>query len=341
MRGGTILVTALLYILMLLIMVIPHEWGHLIVAKLCDVKVNEFSVGMGPLLFKRQRGETQYSVRLLPLGGFCAMEGEEEASSDPRSYSSKTNLQKTAILLAGVTMNVIIAVLMMTIVLEVSGMASTKLASVVKDSPAAEAGLEAGDKIVTIDGTRISSWNDITASISSYHKGDKMEIEYVRDSKKQTVFLTPELNTDENRYMIGITPQVTRNPIYCVPAGIQSTWNLNKLMIGAFKKMFTGGFNKDDVAGPVGLVKVVDTTRSYGFTSYLLLLAMVSLNLAFFNILPIPGLDGGKLFFIVLKILTGGRVTDDMELKATIVGMGLLLAFVVFITFNDISNLIK
>lgn len=326
---------------MLLIMVIPHEWGHLIVAKLCDVKVNEFSVGMGPLLFKKQRGETQYSVRLLPLGGYCAMEGEEEASNDPRSYSSKSNLQKTAILLAGVTMNIIIATLMMTLVLEVSGMASTKLASVVKDSPAAEAGLEAGDRITAIDGTAIKSWSDITDCISSYHKGDKMEIEYVRDSKHNTVFLTPEMNTEENRYMIGITPQVTRNPIYCVPAGIMSTWNLNKLMLGAFKQMFTGGFDKDDVAGPVGLVKVVNTTKSYGFTSYLLLLAMVSLNLAFFNILPIPGLDGGKIFFIILKVLSGGRITDDMELKATIVGMGLLIAFVVFITFNDISNLIK
>lgn len=335
------MVTAVLYILMLLIMVIPHEWGHLIVAKLCDVKVNEFSVGMGPLLFKKQRGETQYSVRLLPLGGYCAMEGEEAASNDPRSYSSKSNLQKTAILLAGVTMNIIIATIMMTLVLEVSGMASTKLASVIKDSPAAEAGLEAGDRITAIDGTAIRSWSDITDCINSYHKGDKMEIEYVRDSKHSTVFLTPELNTEENRYMIGITPQVTRNPLYCIPAGIMSTWNLNKMMLGAFKQMFTGGFNKDDVAGPVGLVKVVNTTKSYGFTSYLLLLAMVSLNLAFFNILPIPGLDGGKIFFIILKVLSGGRINDDMELKATIMGMGLLIAFVVFITFNDISNLIK
>lgn len=335
------MVTAILYVLMLLIMVIPHEWGHLIVAKMCDVKVNEFSVGMGPLLFKRQRGETQYSVRLLPLGGFCAMEGEEEASSDPRSYSSKTNMQKTAILLAGVTMNIIIAVIMMTLVLEISGMASTRLASVIKDSPAAAAGLEAGDRITEIDGRSMQSWNDISDTIGGYHEGDKMEIVYTRGGKKSTVFLTPELNEEEDRYMIGITPQVTRNPLYCVPAGIQSTWNLNMMMLGAFKTMFTGGFNKDDVAGPVGLVKVVNTTKSYGFTSYLLLLAMVSLNLAFFNILPIPGLDGGKIFFIILKVLSGGRITDDMELKATIVGMSLLLAFVVFITFNDISNLLK
>ena len=95
---------------MLLVLIIPHEWGHMIVAKLCGVKVNEFSVGMGPLIFKKQKGETQYSVRLLPLGGYCAMEGEEEAVDDPRSYSSKTPLQKIAILLAGVTMNILLQV---------------------------------------------------------------------------------------------------------------------------------------------------------------------------------------------------------------------------------------
>ena len=112
---------------MLLVLVIPHEWGHLIVAKLCGVKVNEFSVGMGPLLFKRQKGETQYSVRLLPLGGYCQLEGEEEAVDDPRSYSSKTPLQKIAILLAGVTMNVIIAILAVTLAYAISGVPSNVL----------------------------------------------------------------------------------------------------------------------------------------------------------------------------------------------------------------------
>ena len=123
------MLTAVLFVLMLLVLVIPHEWGHMVVAKLCGVKVNEFSVGMGPLLFQRKKGDTQYSVRLLPLGGFCAMEGEEETVDSPTSYSSKSNPQKIAILLAGVTMNILIAILVSIIVVGITGFPSNTLES--------------------------------------------------------------------------------------------------------------------------------------------------------------------------------------------------------------------
>ena len=325
---------------MLLVLVIPHEWGHLIVAKLCGVKVNEFSVGMGPLLFKKQKGETQYSVRLLPLGGYCAMEGEEEAVDDPRSYSSKTPLQKIAILLAGVTMNVLIAILAVTISYAVAGMPSTTLSQVTPDSPAQIAGIQAGDTIISIDGVETKVWGDVVRVIDGYHEGDKMEIVYRRDGNTQTAFLTPAFDEKEQRYMVGIVAGVTRNPGMCITGGLTSTWEINKMMLGAFQSMIKRGVRKDDVTGPVGLVKAVNQTASYGATSYLMLLALVSLNLAFFNIIPIPGLDGGKIFFILLKIISGGRINDDMEYKATLVGMALLIALFVFITYNDIMNLV-
>ena len=325
---------------MLLVLIIPHEWGHLIVAKLCGVKVNEFSVGMGPLLFKKQKGETQYSVRLLPLGGYCAMEGEEEAVDDPRSYSSKTPLQKIAILLAGVTMNVLIAILAVTISYAVAGMPSTTLSQVTPESPAEIAGIQAGDKIISIDGVETKYWNDVVRVIDGYHEGDKMEIVYRRDGDTQTAFLTPAFDEKEQRYMVGIVAGVTRNPGMCITGGLTSTWEINKMMLGAFQSMIKRGVRKDDVTGPVGLVKAVNQTASYGVTSYLMLLALVSLNLAFFNIIPIPGLDGGKIFFILLKIISGGRINDDLEYKATLVGMALLIALFVFITYNDIMNLV-
>ena len=333
--------TAILFILMMLVLVIPHEWGHLIVAKLCGVKVNEFSVGMGPLLFKKQRGETQYSVRLLPLGGYCAMEGEEEAVDDPRSYSSKTPLQQIAILLAGVTMNVIIAIVVITISYAIAGVPSNTLGSVTPDSPAAAAGMQAGDKIVEIDGTAIRSWNDVIETVDAYHEGDKMEIVYKRDGKTQEAFLVPEYDEENQRYMIGIVAGITRDPLTCIKSGVVTTWQLNKMMLGAFQSMIRKGVNKDDVAGPVGLVRVVGQSASYGIESYLMLLALVSLNLAFFNLIPIPGLDGGKIFFILLKLISGGRINDDMEYKATVVGMVLLIALFVFVTYNDIMNIVN
>ena len=325
---------------MLLVLIIPHEWGHMIVAKMCGVKVNEFSVGMGPLIFKKQKGETQYSVRLLPLGGYCAMEGEEEAVDDPRSYSSKTPLQKIAILLAGVTMNVLIAILAVTLAYFIAGVPSTTLGSVTADSPAAAAGLKAGDRIVAIDGIETGTWNEVVNVIDGYHEGDRLDIEYIRDGKKMEAFVTPVFDKETQRYMVGIVAGMSRNPVTCISGGISSTWEMFKMMLGALQSMIKGGISRGDVSGPVGLVKVVDQTASYGFTSYLMLLALVSLNLAFFNLLPIPGLDGGKIFFIILKIVSLGRINDEMEYKATIVGMAILLALFVFVTYNDIMNLV-
>ena len=324
---------------MLLILVIPHEWGHMIVAKLCGVKVNEFSVGMGPLLFKKQKGETQYSIRLLPLGGYCAMEGEEEASDDPRSYSNKSNLQKIAILLAGVTMNVIIAIIVMILVVAISGVTTNSIESVSPGSPAEAAGLQAGDTIVEINGKKVDDWDGVISGISEYDGTEKLEIVYIHDGERVTSFLEPEYSEEDGRYLIGIISHMARDPATCVVNGVKSTWELNKMMLSAFGMLFNRGITADDVSGPVGLVKVVNQTTQYGISSYLMLLALVSLNLALFNIIPIPGLDGGKIFFILLKIISRGKINDEWEYRATLVGMTLLIALFIFVTVNDVHNL--
>lgn len=324
---------------MLLVLIIPHEWGHMTVARWCGVKIKEFSVGMGPLIFKKQKGDTQYSVRMLPLGGYCAMEGEEEAVDSPTSYSSKTNGQKAAILLAGVTMNVIIAVVAVTIALCLTGVADNSISSVVDGSPAQLAGLQAGDVIVAIDGNKTNSWEDVVEGISSYKEGSTLEVTYERDGKTGTASVVPEYSEENGSYMIGIAAGYTKNFWKCVKYGPVTTWELNKAMLEGFRSLFTGAVSADDVAGPVGLVKVVDSVASYGAAPYLMLLALVSLNLALFNVLPIPGLDGGKLFFILLKIISGGRINDDMEYKATLVGMAILLTLFVLITVNDVMNI--
>ena len=151
--------------------------------------------------------------------------------------------------------------------------------------------------------------------------------------------ITPEFVKDEDRYVVGIVTKYERDILRSVPEGVKFSYELGKAFIVAIVQMFKNGVKADDVAGPVGLVRAVNQTSSYGFTSYLILLIIVSLNLAFFNLLPIPGLDGGKIFFILLKVISGGRITDDMEYKATIVGITILIALVILITFNDLNNL--
>ena len=331
--------TAILFVLMLLVLVIPHEWGHMTVARWCGVKIKEFSVGMGPLIFKKQKGDTQYSLRLLPLGGYCAMEGEEEAVDSPTSYSSKSNLQKIAILLAGVTMNVIIAIVAVTIALCVSGVVCNTLDSVQEGSPAYKAGLRAGDTIVEIDGVKTGTWEKVVEGISAYDGDGPLEVTYERDGERTTTEVTPEYSEEYGSYMVGIVAGTTRDFWTCVKLGPSTTWELNRSLIEGFKMLFTGKVKRDEVAGPVGLVKIVGTASDYGLGSYLMLLAIVSLNLAIFNLIPIPGLDGGKIFFILLKIISGGRINDDMEYKATVIGMAVLLTLFALITINDVMNL--
>lgn len=324
---------------MLLVLVIPHEWGHMTVARWCGVKINEFSVGMGPLIFKKKKGDTQYSLRLLPLGGYCAMEGEEESVDSPTSYSSKSNLQKVAILLAGVTMNIIIAVLAVTISLCIAGVVTNSLDSVVPGSPADKAGLQAGDKIIAINGENTGTWEKVVEGISSSEEGATLEVTYKRGNETGKVSVTPEYSEETGNYMIGIVAGTTKDFLTCVRLAPVTTWELNKSLIESFKLLFTGHVSRNDIAGPVGLVKIVDTAADYGIAPYLMLLAIVSLNLAIFNLIPIPGLDGGKIFFILLKIISGGRINDDMEYKATVIGMIVLLTLFALITLNDVMNL--
>ena len=324
---------------MLLVLVIPHEWGHMTVARWCGVKINEFSVGMGPLIFKKKKGDTQYSLRLLPLGGYCAMEGEEESVDSPTSYSSKSNLQKVAILLAGVTMNIIIAVLAVTISLCIAGVVTNSLDSVVPGSPADKAGLQAGDKIIAINGDNTGTWEKVVEGISSSEEGATLEVTYKRGNETGKVSVTPEYSEETGNYMIGIVAGTTKDFLTCVRLAPVTTWELNKSLIESFKLLFTGHVSRNDIAGPVGLVKIVDTAADYGIAPYLMLLAIVSLNLAIFNLIPIPGLDGGKIFFILLKIISGGRINDDMEYKATVIGMIVLLTLFALITLNDVMNL--
>jgi regulator of sigma E protease len=201
------------------------------------------------------------------------------------------------------------------------------------------AGLQAGDKIVEINGAKTSSWQEVSEGIRDYDGKGSLEMTVTRNGEKVTTEVTPQYNEEAQSYMIGITAGVSKDLWECIKQGPRTTWELNKAMLQSFAMLFSGKLTADDVAGPVGLVKVVDQAASYGIAPYLTLLALVSLNLAIFNIIPIPGLDGGKIFFIILKVISRGKIDDEMEYKATLVGMALILMLFILITFNDVKNL--
>ena len=282
--------TAILAILLFCIMIFPHELGHFIAAKRMDVKVNEFSFGMGPAIWKRQKGETLYSIRLFPIGGFCAMEGEDEESEEPRAFTNKKPWQKIVILAAGSFMNVICAVIIMIIVTGILGFTTTTIDEVTAGSPAAKAGIVQGDEIVEINDKKVESWGDVSQYIGE--AGEKsVTIEVSRDGNAKTLVMQPEYD-DAGRYVVGIKCAISHSPLRAIAEGSKATWNMTVDMFDVLGQLFTGKLGTENLSGPVGMVQMVSETTQYGFWYYGFLTALICMNLAIMNMLPFPALDG-------------------------------------------------
>lgn len=328
--------TAIYAIILFVLLIFPHELGHFVVAKAVGVKVNEFAFGMGPALFQREKGETLYSIRLIPIGGYCAMEGENEESDNPRSFNNKPGWAKISVLVAGAGMNVLIAVLAMTIVAGVVGNPTTTIDQVEKDSPAYEAGILANDKIIAIDDTIIEDWNDVGTAIETSPK--TVDITVIRNGQEETLSVTP-IQAEDGRYIIGVTATVSHNPATALINGLKSTWNMTMMMFISLEMLITGDVPASDIAGPVGIVSMVGDTTSYGWYYFVSLVALMSINLAIINLLPLPALDGGRILFVFIRKITGKMISDDLEGRIHMIGMLLLFALMIFATWNDIVRL--
>lgn len=287
--------TAILAIILFCVMIFPHELGHYIAAKRLGVKVNEFAFGMGPVIWKKQKGETLHSIRLFPIGGFCSMEGEDEDSDEPRAFNNKKPWQKIIILAAGSFMNVLCAILIMSIVVGVLGFTTTTIDTVSEGSPAETAGIMAGDEITAIDGQPIEAWTDVSAAIASA-EGGQIIMTVQRDGRTLEAAVTPE-QTQDGAYLIGITSRVSHNPFRAVAEGAKSTWNITASMFQTLSQLFTGQLGADSLSGPVGMVQMVSQTTQYGWWYYGFLTALICINLAIINMLPLPALDGGRIIF--------------------------------------------
>ncbi len=328
--------TVVYAVILFALMIFPHELGHFVAAKSVGVTVNEFAFGMGPALFQRQRGETMYSVRLVPIGGYCAMEGENEDTGNAGSFNSKPVWAKLTVLFAGSAMNVLIAILALSIFIGAVGSVTTTLDEIQPDSPAFTAGLQKGDRLLSIDGKKIESWNDVTQAMGEGSGSRTIEIE--RDGETLTFDAVPEKN-EEGRYVIGILPQVTHDPLTAVKSGLKLTGNMTVLMFDSLKMLVTGQVSTDEISGPVGIVTMAGETSKYGISYFVNLLALMSLNLAIINLLPLPALDGGRILFVIIRKLTGRMISDELEGRIHSIGMVLLLVLMVFVTWNDITRL--
>ncbi len=330
------------------IIVMFHEFGHFLLARLNGITVNEFAIGMGPKLFGIKRGDTEYTIRALPLGGACMMQGEDTPEEDlPGSFNSKSVWARISVVLAGPVFNFIMAFICGVIVIGMSGYLSGEIVSVEPDSPAMEAGLQGGDVIVKADHTAVHSFTDFRLHIM-LNQGHPCEITYERAGETLVAEVTPRLDED-GVYRIGIVGGVIEKPGpvgTVVSAFYEVRTNIN-LVIKSLEMLVQGQVSRDEVSGPVGIFSTIGDSYAeaskYGLLSVFLTLAnlvlLLSANLGVMNLLPIPALDGGRLIFLFLEAVRGKPISREKEGMVHFAGFVLLMVLMVFIMINDFSKI--
>lgn len=336
-------------ILIFSFIVIFHEFGHFIVAKSCNVRVNEFMIGLGPRLVGKKFGETDFSIHLLPFGGACVMEGEEEDSEDDRSFQKKPVWQRFLIVAAGPVFNFILAYILSVILIAGTGINAPVVEGLIDNYPAEESGIKAGDEIVALNNYNVHFYQEISY-YSLFHPGKDVKVTYVRDGKKASTVLTPEKDSKTGRYMIGISGGTTTKKASfgeCLSYGGYQVKELIYVTIQSLKMLFTGSLSLNDMSGPVGIVKVIgdsyNKTVSYGFFAVLMqmiyLVVLLSANLGVMNLLPFPALDGGRLVFFIIEMITRKKVPEKAEAVVNGIGFAILMAFMVLVMGNDIRKI--
>jgi regulator of sigma E protease len=352
------------------LLVLVHELGHFITAKWAGIRVEEFGIGFPPRLFGIKRGETIYSLNWLPIGGFVRMPGEngettdENGVYDPRSFAAKPASKRLIVLLAGVTMNVLMAFVLLTAAEAIGQPDATRIPPVVgavqPDSPAAQAGLKPGDRFLTINGQPVTYYTDFRMQVAKLTDDQPKDVTTVsitvtvqRPRVADPVTLTVQAiaHPDANQGHFGFTVDESGTPYIRVPlwqAPAKAIQDMGDMIVGTVNgvgQIIHGQipWNKA-VSGPVGIVNVTGqvaaTVPSIGPYYILYLAAFLSLNLAFVNALPIPALDGGRVLLVLIEVLRRGkRLSAEREGLINLVGMGLLLLLMLIVTLNDVGNL--
>ncbi|MBI4091929.1 MAG: RIP metalloprotease RseP [Candidatus Levybacteria bacterium] len=370
-------ITIIAFIVVLSILVLIHELGHFLTAKKFGIKVEEFGFGFPPRVFGKRIGETLYSINLLPIGGFVKLYGEDQAGggsirrtkSHPfdklraskltansqqlkRAFFARPAWQRATIVLAGVIMNFLLAVVLISYLFSAHGVAipteNIRVVEIAQNSPAAAAGIQKGDEIITIDGKRITQTPDF-AKIAKAKAGQPIKLELLRKGKEFLVSITPRKEVPEGQGPIGVAIsniEVKKYPWYSAPFfGTLEAFKFSFMILQGLSEMVINlvlyGKSPTGIAGPVGVAQLTGQAVSYGIVATLWFVSLLSLNLAVVNVLPIPALDGGRLFFILIELVTGKKISPRHEAMAHAIGLAVLLALILFITFFDIARVLS
>lgn len=340
------MITFIAVIVVFGLLVTVHEAGHLVAAKRVGITVHEFSMGFGPKLFGITRGETLYSFRIFPLGGYVRMAGGEVGESDLEgAYTNKTVAQRASVAVAGPLMNLLLAAVLFMIIFSILGVpfATGLIGDVLPGSPAAEAGLQPGDRIMVINNQPVQDWQEMVEVIQEFGStsaGGSLNLVIDRAGQQLDLKVRPMLS--EQVPKIGIVADVgyrRAGPISGIKLGFTRTLELTWAMLQGLGQMFTGGVAPGDMSGPVGITQMIGEAARGGWVQLLSFAGILSINFAVLNLLPIPALDGSKLVFLAIEKVRGKAVDPEREGMIHVIGFALLMGLVLVLTYQDVMRI--
>ncbi|MCK5738852.1 RIP metalloprotease RseP [bacterium] len=350
--GSFILYSAIPFIVALGVLIFVHEFGHFIVAKIVGIRVERFSLGFPPRMFGKKVGDTDYCISWIPLGGYVKLSGMVDESMDadsikgePWEFNSKPIWQRFLVILAGPVMNVLLAALIIATFVYTSGIGVPKsepFVTVQEDMPAAEAGIQTGDLILTINAETIETWNDLVTIIRNNPPNTALAIEWDSNGEIKFADVTPRLKEGQKLWLIGVGQSYTSEEVGLLGSighGFRVTGQVTAEIMKTLGQLISRKTGlKNSVAGPVSIFSMVGESARKGFSTYLSLIALISLNLGIFNLLPVPVLDGGHLVYLLIEAIIRRPIPIKIKMVIQQIGMALLLILIVLVTINDIMR---
>ena len=341
--------TIIYFILVLTVTVMVHELGHFLLAKKNGVYVYEFSIGMGPKLFSKKKAETEYSIRMFPIGGFVSMAGEDMESTDhvpmDRQLCNKSVWARFTTMVAGITFNILLAIILLFVIALIAGSPKndTIIKNVDSNYPIYETNIKNGDRIIKIDNVNISSYEDAALELTVKSGKDVNITVMHKDKKIENVKVKPIYVERAGKagysYGFSLNIEKQRGILNSIKYSFKKTYTLVRQMYRILKYLINRSLSIDNLSGPVGIFSVVDEAGKAGFLNIIYLIAYLCINVAVINLLPFPAFDGGRILFLMIEKIKGSRVNPEIENTIHTIGFILLMILMIFITYKDILKL--
>lgn len=325
-------------------MIAIHEFGHFIAARMVGIKVNEFAIGFGPAIFQKQGKETKYALRIFPIGGYCALEGEDTESDDKKAFCNQKAWKRLVVILAGAFFNLLLGFIIVMIIMSTSKVyAGTTVSQFAENSVSSQYGLSVGDKIISVDGRRIFTTYDLSYAFTGIENGE-VDLVVKRDNEKiklnNVKFDTKKEEGISYIKVDFLVDGIKRDLGSFLSQSVKTTISYGRIVWFSLIDLITGKYGISTVSGPVGVTAAIGEMARYGLADLLPVIALITINLGIFNLLPIPALDGSRALFIFIEMIIRKPINPKYEKVIHTVGIICLLLFAALITIKDVYQLI-